>query len=136
MFNASRESLFRAYTDPVQITKWWGPGIFEIIVDKMELIPGGYWRYIQRSPGGCDYAFNGHYQEIDPPAKLVYTFEFEGQPGHIITEKIMLYQIGEKTKLTATSCFPSLQDRDGVLMCGIREGAMDTMNRLAQLVEK
>ena len=136
MFNTTRELLFRAYTDPQLIPMWWGPGIFNIVVDQMDVTPGGSWRYIQRSPGGCDYAFKGKYQEIEAPAKLVYTFEFEGQPGHLITERILFYQLDEQAKLTATSCFQSLEDRDSVLMGGIREGACETMNRLAQLVEK
>jgi len=73
--------VFKAYTDPSIIPHWWGRRRLTTMVDKMDVRPGGVWRFVQRGPDGHEYAFNGVYREIVPPERLVQTFEFEGMPG-------------------------------------------------------
>ncbi len=73
---------------------------------------------------------------IVPPERLVYTFEFEGMPGHVMLETVTLEEHDGKTKLTVTSLFQTVEDRDGMLKSGMEAGAAETMDRLAELVTK
>ena len=70
VYDAPRELVFRAYTDPTLIAKWWGPAYLTTTVEKMDVRPGGAWRYVQRDPDGNVYGFHGEYREVDPPARL------------------------------------------------------------------
>ena len=135
VFDAPRDLVFRAYTDPKAIPQWWGPRNLTTRVDKMDVRPGGAWRFVQRDADGNEFAFNGVYREITPPERVVSTFEFEGMPGHIAVETMTLEEHDGRTTLTTTSVFASVEDRDGMLQSGMESGAAETMDRLAELVE-
>jgi uncharacterized protein YndB with AHSA1/START domain len=133
-FDAPRELVFRAYTDPGSIPRWWGPRRLTTTVDRMEVRPGGVWRFVHRGPDGDEHAFNGVYREIVPPARLVYTFEYEGMPGHVMLETVTFEEHDGRTRLTDTALFETVEDRDGMLESGMEEGATDSMDRLAELL--
>lgn len=135
LFEATPERLFKIMTDPLLIPRWWGPRYLTTTVDRMELKKGGLWRYVQHDAQGSEYAFNGVYHRIAPPEQLVYTFEFEGMPGHILLETLTLSSQDGKTLMTDSSVFQSVQDRDGMLMSGMEAGAAEMMERLAELLE-
>lgn len=135
-FDAPRDLVFKTITDPTLVPQWWGPKRFTTIVDRMEMRPGGIWRYIQRDAEGNEYAFHGVYHEIVSPERIVQTFEFEGVPGHVSLETVMLEEQNGKTKWTSTAVFQSLEDRDGMVQSGMEGGAIELMDRLAELVEK
>ena len=135
VFNAPREIVFKAYTDPNLIPRWWGPRKYTTTVDRMDVRVGGAWRFVQRDAAGNEYAFNGEYREIAPPGRLSYTFEFEGMPGHVLIETLTFAEQGGKTKLTVTGSFQSAEDRDGMLHSGMEEGANESYARLAELLE-
>lgn len=132
VFNAPRTLVFEAYTKPEHIVQWWGPRKYTTIVDKMDVTPGGVWRYIARAPDGNEHAFNGVYREIVPPGRLVSTFEFEGMPGHVAVETATFEEHEGSTKLTVTSVFQTAEDRDGTLQSGMEAGAAETWDRLAE----
>jgi uncharacterized protein YndB with AHSA1/START domain len=134
-FGAPRERVFKAYTDPSLIPQWWGPRRLTTAVDKMDVKPGGAWRFVQHDPSGGEYAFNGVYREVVFPERLVYTFEFEGMPGHIMVETVTLEEQDGRTKVTDTAVFQTVEDRDGMLQSGMEEGVDESMDRLAELVE-
>jgi uncharacterized protein YndB with AHSA1/START domain len=136
-FNAPRELVFKAYTDPKLIPQWWGPRRYTTTIDKMEPEKGGMWRFIQNGPHG-EFAFNGVYHEVVSPERIIYTFEFEGLPekGHVLMETIKFEDLGDKTKLTSVSVFQSVEDRDGMLQSGMEEGAVESDERLDELLEK
>ncbi len=75
-FDAPRELVFKTYTDPKLISQWWGIG-GTTTVDKMDVRPGGDWRYIQHDDPGNQYAFSGVTRRLQPPERLAYTFEFD-----------------------------------------------------------
>ncbi len=77
-FDASRELVFKACTDPQLIPQWWGPRYLSTEVDKMDVRPGGEWRFINRDAEGKAYAFHGVYHEVLAPERIIDTFEFEG----------------------------------------------------------
>ena len=134
IFDAPRDLLFRASTNPDLIPQWWGPKRFATKVEKMDVNPGGVWRFIQRDKDGNEYAFNGVYREIVPPEREVHTFEFEGMPGHVILEISTFEEFEGKTKLTVTDLFQSVEDRDGMFNSGMKDGATESMDRLEEIV--
>jgi len=136
VFDAPRELVFKTYLDPNHVPEWWGPKRLTTTVDRMEVRPGGVWRIVQREADGNEYAFHGVYHEILPPERLTYTFEFEGMPGHILLETVMLEEQDGKTKMTDKSVFQSVEDRDGMLQSGMEAGAIELMDRLAELLAK
>ena len=135
ILDAPRELVFKVYTDPDLIPQWWGPKRYATTVDKMNAKPGGAWRFVQRGPDGNEYAFNGVYHEIVPPERIVYTFEFEGMPGHVCLATVTFEEHEGKTKLTDRSVFQSVEDRDGMLQSGMEEGAAETIDRLELLAK-
>ena len=134
VFNAPRELVFKAHTDPNLISKWWGPRRYTTTVDKLDLRVGGVWRFVQHDAAGNEYAFNGIYREIVPPERLSYTFEFEGMPGHVLLETVTFEERDGQTKVTVTSLFASVADRDGMLQSGMEQGANESQDRLAELL--
>jgi uncharacterized protein YndB with AHSA1/START domain len=136
VFNAPRDLVFKAYTDPNLLPQWWGPKGVTTIVEKMDVKFGGAWRYIHRAPGEVEYAFRGVYHEVVPSERLVYTFEFEPMPGHVMLETITFEDQDGQTRLTDKSVFQSVEDRDGMIQSGMESGATESMDRLAALVEK
>jgi uncharacterized protein YndB with AHSA1/START domain len=136
VFNAPRDVLFNILTNPDLIPQWWGPRRFVTTVDRMDVKQGGQWRFVQRDSGGTEFAFHGVYHGVVEPERLVYTFEFEGTPGHVTLETVTLEGGGGKTTATNKVVFQSLEDRDGMIATGMEEGASETMDRLAELLEK
>ncbi len=136
VFDAPRELIFRALTDPQLIPRWWGPRHLTTTVEQMDLRPGGGWRFVQRDAEGNVFAFHGVYQEIVPPERVVDTFEFEGiPPGHAVVETMTLEDLGGgKTRLTTRSVYQSIEDRDGMLQSGMEGGATESLVRLAELL--
>jgi uncharacterized protein YndB with AHSA1/START domain len=137
-FDAPRELVFKACTDPKLIPQWWGPRYLSTEVDKMDVRPGGEWRFINRDAQGTAYAFHGVYHEVLAPQRIIDTFEFEGLPetGHVTLETMKLEALpGGRTRLTVQSVFQSVADRDGMLQGGMEAGVNDTYDRLAELLK-
>jgi len=137
IMDAPPELVFKAYTDPELIPRWWGPRRYATTVDKMDVRPGGVWRFVHRAADGGEYAFNGVYREIVPPKRLVYTFNYEGAPGHEAIETVTFEEAeGGKTRMTDHMLFESREERDGMLNSGMEEGAAETVDRLAELLRE
>jgi uncharacterized protein YndB with AHSA1/START domain len=138
-FEAPRELVFKAVTNPELIPQWWGPRNLSTEVDKMDVRPGGQWRFLNRDAQGNTYAFHGVYHEILAPERIIDTFEYEGLPetGHVTLETMKLEALpGGRTRLTVQSVFQSVADRDGMLQSGMEEGLNETYDRLAELLKK
>jgi uncharacterized protein YndB with AHSA1/START domain len=134
VFDASRALVYRTYTDPKLLPLWWGPKKYTTTVDRMEPRPGGAWRFIQRDPQGNEYGFHGVYHQALAPELLIYTFEWEGLPGHVSMETVRLEDQGGKTKVTDIVVFQTVEDRDGMYQSGMKEGSTESMNRFAELL--
>ena len=133
-FDAPRDLVFRTMTDPGLIPRWWGPRRLTTTVDEMEVRPGGKWRYVQHDPEGGEYSFHGVYHDITAPERLVFTFEYEGEPGHVLLETVTLEDVDGGTRLRDQSVFQSVADRDAMVRSGMEHGATETMDRLRELV--
>ena len=99
------------------------------------LHPGGTWRIVHRGPEGEIPAFRGEFREIVRPERIVWTFEWEGMPGHVSVDTLTLEEQDRKTTLTSTSVFDSVEDRDGMLQSGMEEGAAESWDRLEEYLE-
>ena len=138
-FEAPREHLFKAHTDPELFAQWIGPGRFTTTLETFEPRPGGSWRMIQRDEDGSEFAFHGVYHEVWQPERIIWTFEFEGLPetGHVSLETVVFEELpGQRTKLTAQSVYRSVADRDGMVQSGMEEGVNEGYERLDELLEK
>ncbi len=130
VFNAPRDRVFAAYTDPALIPQWWGA---ETIVEVMDVRTGGSWRFVAHYPNGYDAAFSGTYREVTPPERIVQTFAVEGM-GTTHFETITFEDLGERTRLTVISVFGSTEQRDNIVASGAERGANETYGRLEALL--
>jgi uncharacterized protein YndB with AHSA1/START domain len=138
-FDAPRELVFKAFTDPDLYVQWLGPRGLTMTLETFEPRDGGSWRYIQKDQDGNEFAFHGVNHEVLPPERLISTFEFGGLPetGHVILQKASFEELsGNRTRLTSQSVFLSVEDRDGMLQSGMEEGVNDSYERLDELLEK
>lgn len=133
-FNAPRELVFKVFTDPVLVPQWWGPRDYTTIVDTMDVRKGGIWRYIQRDTDGGEHIFNGVYHEINAPERMVFTMEYEGNASHIMLETLTFETLNGKTLITDSLVFQSVADRDGAIQSGMESGAVDTWDRLEEVL--
>jgi len=134
LFDVPRERLFKGFTDPILVARWWGPAKYTTTIDKMNAIPGGVWRFVQRDAQGHEFAFHGVYHEVSFPWRLVNTFEFEGTPGHVSLETTTFEEQEGKTLLMQRAIFESVEDRDAMIQSGMEAGASESMERLATLM--
>jgi uncharacterized protein YndB with AHSA1/START domain len=136
VFDAPRDRVYAAFTDPELISEWWGPRGTTTIVDKMEVEVGGGWRFVVRSSDGSETGFRGTYREVTPPERVVQTFEWEGMPGHVIIETVTFEDLGDRTKVVNTSLFHTTEERDGMLASGMEKGLTESHDRLAELLAR
>jgi uncharacterized protein YndB with AHSA1/START domain len=138
-FDAPRELVFKAFTDPKLYVQWLGPRRMKMTLEKFEPRAGGMWRYTHTDPDGNQYKFHGVNHEVHPPELLIDTFEFEGIPekGHVSLEWARFEELaGGRTKLTIHSVFQSVADRDGMVGAGMEQGISESFERLDDLLEK
>jgi len=138
-FDAPRELVFKAHTDPKLYTQWVGPRRLTTTITKFEPRSGGMWRYVSKDKDGNEYAFHGMYHEVLEPERIIDTFEFEGlqEKGHVSLQTLRLEELpGGRTKLTIQVVFQSTADRDGMLKVGMEEGLNESHDRLEELLEK
>ncbi len=135
-FDAPRDRVFAVYTDPALIPEWWGPRSMTTTVDRMDVRPGGSWRFVMRDADGGETGFRGTYREIIPPERIVQTFEWEGMPGHVAIETATFEDLGGRTRVTTTSLFHTTEERDGMLASGMEGGLNETYARLDALLAR
>ena len=103
VFDAPRDIVFGAWTDPKQAAQWWGPQGFTTISCEMDVRPGGAYRACMRSPEGTRHCRRGIYREVVAPERLVFTYAWEdanGNPGHETIVTVIFADAGSKTRLT------------------------------------
>jgi uncharacterized protein YndB with AHSA1/START domain len=138
-FNAPRALVWKVFTDPVHVARWWGPKSIAPIsrIDKMELRPGGNWRFICGRPDGTEtIVFAGKYLEVKAPERLVNTFGVEGQyeGDDAFPETHTFEERGGKTYYRSYAILPSIEIRDQVRATGMETGARESLEQLAALV--
>ena len=138
-FDAARELVFKAFTNPELYAQWIGPRELTTTIKTFEPRSGGKWRYISKDKDGNKYAFHGVFHEVSAPEIIIETFEFEGLPeaGHVILETARFESLPDnRTKLTCQSVFQSVADRDGMLQSGMEKGVNEGYEKLDELLAK
>ena len=136
VFDAPRDLVFEAHSSCEHMRNWWGPRKYEVASCEIDFRAGGRWRIVHRGPGDEeDQGFRGEFREIVRPERIVWTFEWEGMPGHISEETLTLEEQDGKTLLTAVAQYSSVEDRDGMLQSGMEAGARETYERLDEYLE-
>ena len=138
-FDAPRELVFRAYTDPELYAQWLGPRDLTTRFETFEPVSGGKYRFIQKDKDGNEYAFHGVNHEVTAPERIIGTFEFEGLPetGHVVLETSRFEALpGNRTRVTAQSIYQSVSDRDGMVQSGMERGVNEGYERLDEILSK
>jgi uncharacterized protein YndB with AHSA1/START domain len=137
-FDASRQLVFRAHTDPELYSRWVGPRDLTMSLETFEPLSGGRWRFIQKDKDGNEFGFHGVYHDVTVPERIIGTFEFEGlpEPGHVILETTKFESLpGDRTRVTTHSVYQTVEDRDGMIAAGMESGVVDGHERLDELLE-
>ena len=133
IFNASRERVWQAMTDPALVAQWWGRGN-KLVIEKWELKRGGHWRFVEHSDHGV-HGFEGRFREIAPPERIVQSFEWDGMPAHVAIETLVLEDLGDgRTRLVTVSLFHTTAERDGMLESGMESGVNESYAALDRVL--
>jgi len=135
-FDAPRDLVFRAYTDPDLLKQWLGPRAYTMTIDTYEPRDGGKWRYIHSDADGNAWAFHGVFHGEQSPDGMLQTFEVEGAPGHVSLEKLTLEERGGKTIARTHSVYQTIEARDAMVESGMESGVTDGYERLDDLLAK
>jgi uncharacterized protein YndB with AHSA1/START domain len=139
-FNAPRELVWEAMTDPRHVIHWWGPRGFSTTVEEMDFRVGGVWKQVMHGPDGANYPNKSVFKEIVKPERIVYAHggRREGGPGTSFVSTWTFGAVGAgKTKVTIRMVFPSEADRDFVVKeFGAIEGGKQTLERLSEYLPK
>jgi len=138
IFNAPRDLVFQVWTDPKHIGNWWGPKGFVTTTFKMDVKPGGVWRFVMHGPDGRDYENKITYLEVVKPERLVYKHGGDKDVEPVNFQVAATFEPqGEKTKLTMRMTFPSAAARDYVVKTyGAVDGLNQTLDRLGEQLPK
>ena len=134
VFDAPRELVFEAWTDPKHLLQWWGPNGFTTTIRAIDVRPGGVWRFVMHGPCGVDYENRIVYNEIVKPERLVYSHPGGDDVEPVQSQVTVTFEDYDgKTKLTMRMLFPSAAERNRVAeKYGAVEGARQTLERLAE----
>ena len=138
-FDAPRELVFKAHTDPDIYARWLGPRDLTTVLETFEPVSGGRWRFIQKDKDGNEFGFHGVNHDVTAPERIIGTFEFEGLPesGHVILETTKFESLpGGRTRVTTQSVYQSVQDRDGMVASGMESGVVAGHEQLDEILEE
>jgi len=135
-FDAPRELVFKAHTDPNLFAQWIGPRGLSTTIEAFEPMSGGNYRFTQKDQDGNEYSFHGVFHEVSPE-RVIQTFEYDGLPesGHVALETMTLEALPNgRTRLTNQSVFQSVADRDGMIQSGMEQGVNEGYERLDEVL--
>lgn len=135
-FDAPRERVWQALTDPEIVPLWWGQRGSTTVVEEMDVRPGGKWRYVSSAPHRDDVTFYGEYLEVTPTTGYKWTFMFdvEGVGPMGGPETHILEEVDGRTKITSIGHMGSVEALEGALSTGMVGGAIETWDRLEALL--
>jgi uncharacterized protein YndB with AHSA1/START domain len=125
--------VFRAYTTPELVMRWWAGRRGKMRSADVDLRVGGAWRWVMDAHGGHEVAFHGVYREIVPDARLVYTEVYEGAPDAEALVTVTFAEADGRTRLSMLMELPSREVRDAILASGMETGAAEGLELLEQV---
>ena len=132
-FDAPKEHVFRAYTEPDLVRRWWHANRGEMTVCDIDLRVGGQWRYAMDAPNFGEVGFHGEYREIVPNERLVSTEVYEGAPDAEALDTLTLSEEDGRTTLTLLVEHHSKQARDMHVESGMEDGLQDALDLLERI---
>jgi uncharacterized protein YndB with AHSA1/START domain len=132
-FDAPRHLVYRAYTTPELIRRWWAGDRGQVTSAEVDLRPGGSWRYVMTANAGFEVAFHGEYQEIIDGERIVSTEVFEGAPDAAAVSTTTFTGNGRRTTLSILVQHTSRENRDMHLNSGMETGMQESMNHLEEV---
>lgn len=138
-FDAPREMVFKAFTDPALLAQWFLPKELNLKIEVMDCRTGGSYHHVHTHANGRRFGFNGVFHEVTAPERIVKTSEFEGLPerGHVVLEITSFEALpGDRTKVTIQSVCRSVVQRNGMLKAGLEPAIKVAHNQLDELLIK
>ena len=137
-FNAPPEIVFRAWSDPELVKRWWAPlalGV-SMVSCQADVRVGGRYRYVLQNPDGGQVAFSGEYTEVAPSSRLAYYQVFEPMADAGVANLVVTFAAEQaQTLVVSREIYPSAEVRDQVMASGMEAGLRNTMNQLDELVD-
>jgi uncharacterized protein YndB with AHSA1/START domain len=132
-FDAPRELVFKAWTTPELVRRWWHAKRGEVTAVEIDLRVGGRWRYAMIAHGDIEVAFHGEFREIVPNERLVSTEVYEGMPEEEALNTVTLTEANGRTTLTLLVEHSSKEFRDGHVDSGMEDGLQDALDLLEEI---
>jgi uncharacterized protein YndB with AHSA1/START domain len=132
-FDAPKELVWRAYTEPELVRKWWHANRGEMTVCDIDLRVGGGWRYVMVTPDGVEVAFHGEYREVVPHERIVSTEVYEAVPDAEAVDTIEFTEAGGRTTITLLVQHQRKEHRDMHIASGMEDGLQDALDLLEQV---
>lgn len=137
-FDAPKDLVFEAWTNPIHVKNWWGPDCVEMSECEIDLRVGGAFRYGTQSPDGSQHPFIGVFREIERPSRLVHTFIYDIEPYNQFEAvfTVLFEDINGRTRMTETILHKTTEARDGHLYSGMEQGAAMALDQLEALLAR
>ncbi|HEV3479687.1 MAG TPA: SRPBCC family protein [Gaiellaceae bacterium] len=132
-FDAPKHLVYKAFTTPELVKRWWHANRGEMTVAEIDLRVGGKWRYAMVADGGIEVAFHGEYREIVPNERIVSTEIFEGMPDAEAVNTLTLREEDRRTTLTILVQHESKEHRDAHIESGMEDGLQDALDLLEEV---
>jgi uncharacterized protein YndB with AHSA1/START domain len=135
-FDAPRHLVYKAWTTPDLVKRWWHANRGEVKTAEIDLRVGGTWRYVSVTENGFEVAFHGEYREIVPNERIVSTEAYEGVPdadANATLNTLTLAEADGRTTLTVLVQAPSKEVRDAIIDSGMEVGMQDAMDLLEEV---
>jgi uncharacterized protein YndB with AHSA1/START domain len=132
-FNAPRQLVFKAYTTPELVRRWWAGRRGQVTLAEIDLRVGGTWRYVMTSSEGFEVAFHGTYREIVPDERLVHTEVYEAMPDAEVVNTITFAESDGRTKMTVLIDCGTREIRDGMMASGMEVGMQEAYDLIEEI---
>src|SRR5215210_5647581 len=132
-FDAPRHLVYKAWTTPELVKRWWSANRGEMTIAEIDLRVGGVWRYVMVANGGFEVAFHGEYREIVPNERIVSTEVYEDVPEAPAVNTVAFTEVDGRTTLTIVVQHTSKENRDAHINFGMEDGMQEAMDLLEQV---
>jgi uncharacterized protein YndB with AHSA1/START domain len=136
-FDAPKHQVYKAWTTPELVKRWWAGRRGEVTLIEMDLRVGGKWRYVLVAEGGMEVGFHGEYREIVPNERIVSTEIFEGLPDapedHVAVNTVTFAEMEGRTILSLLTQLKTKEDRDAILESGMEVGMQEQMEIIEEI---
>jgi uncharacterized protein YndB with AHSA1/START domain len=132
-FNAPRELVYKAWTTPELVKRWWNAKRGEVTIAEIDLRVGGKWRYVMVTDDGFEVGFHGEFREIVPNERIVATEVYEGMPDAEAVNTVTFAEVDGRTTLTILVQHERKEHRDAHIESGMEAGMQDAMDLLEEV---